>query len=370
MVKVLHCSDIHLGAKFNFLNEAASNHRKALQVTFVNIMEAAIEGDYDVVCITGDLFDSTAPNNIDKHIVLEQIGRLKQKGIYCAILPGNHDRLKSGSVYLQAEFQQAQDRFLHIFQSTSSKEWIIEELDITVYGNPILLQKSKQSPLKALSKNSKTRFHLGLAHGSLSIQGQSDNYPFTLEEIKSADFDYLALGDWHSTKEVSKSPPAWYAGSPELIGINQKGSGFFLEIHIDEQTTVTPRKIGQYSVKELEVSIQELSSLQELLDIASKEGDMNAFLKLTLTGFKKIDFELNIDELSELLDQKFYYHKIYDKTTLLLSDEELKQYPGDLVIGKYIRLMQNKKKKNEDKDYNRKIDEAIQVGVNLLKEHN
>lgn len=368
MIKVLHTSDLHLGAKLSFLDEKANKHRKQLRSSFSEIIKSAIEHKYNLVCITGDLFDTTYPNNVDKSFVIEQVKLLIAEGIYCAIIPGNHDRLRNGSVYLSREFVALQSENLHIFTSNNQTEWQIKDLDLTVYANPTFLQKSKQSPLEGLRKNKETKHHIGLAHGSLSIQGQTDNYPFTQEEINQLDFDYLALGDWHSCKEISKSPVAWYSGSPELIGINQTGSGFYLEVTIDNEVKVRPISIGKYSVKELEIDLSTVNSLGEILEQVDKVASPDVFLKLTLTGFRKVGFSLDLDELTEIVEAKFYYSKIYDKSNLLISDDELKKFPEEFVMGKFIRLMQKTKKSNEDKEHNRKIDEAIQLGIRLLRE--
>ena len=60
-LKLFHTADIHLGSKFNYLGEKASEQRKQLEKSFEGIVENAIKEDSKVFLIAGDLFDSPFP---------------------------------------------------------------------------------------------------------------------------------------------------------------------------------------------------------------------------------------------------------------------------------------------------------------------
>ena len=85
-VRILHTSDVHLGATFRVLGTRGREHRKQLQHTFVNICSLAIHERVDVVLIAGDLFDSVAAARAEAEFVDAQFGRLGAADIpICAI---------------------------------------------------------------------------------------------------------------------------------------------------------------------------------------------------------------------------------------------------------------------------------------------
>jgi hypothetical protein len=118
----------------------------------------------------------------------------------------------------------------------------------------------------------------------------------------------------------------------------------------------------------LKLDITHIKKIEEIINSIKTYTDKNLFLNLYLTGFKSLNTDFDIETLNSLLADYFYYVKIYDQTKLQLSDQDLLTYPENMIIGKYIKLLQNKKNNKDKSEIDDKVaDEAIQLGVHLLK---
>jgi len=395
-IKILHTSDLHLEAKLDFLGEKSQEHRKQLIKTFKEVIAKAVADKYDLVLIAGDLFDTPFPGEKTKSEVIESFKTLAENKIHLAVIAGNHDRLEQGSVYLDKRFSEFNPEFIHIFNNPDEVSWVIAGLDLTVYGVSLTKQKDNSSPLsKIQAKNAvnaakdatkdvakdatnnttkntaqtTTKYTIALLHGSLDLNSDSANNPLNPSELAKMNFNYIALGDWHSTRQVSLKPSIWYSGSPELIHIDQTGAGNFLSIEIDNGTKVTPIKIGQKESLKLTLDITGVKTLTDLAQKWRQLGVNNAqqkFIQLVLTGVKDLTVKFSETEIKDYLSDKVYYLKLKDTTKLELTDDELDNFPEEFLAGKYIRLLQ--KKKGEDYSQNKVIDEAIQLGVKLLQD--
>lgn len=371
-IKILHTSDLHLEAKLGFLGSKSQDHRKQLITTFKELVVRAVSGKYDLVLIAGDLFDTPFPGENTKTQVLEGFKTLISNKIYLAVIAGNHDYLGIGSVYSDERFRILNSDYIHIFNTPDEYIWTIPGLDLTVLGVSLTKQKDNSSPLSSvkdiITQDKKTKYRVALLHGSLDVDTQSTNNPLNRSELVKMNFDYVALGDWHSTKQVSLTPSVWYSGSPELIHIDQVGAGNFLTVEIDNQTKVTLSKIGQKEALKLSLDITGVKTLTELDQRWRQLGVSNTqqkFIELTLDGAKDLAVRFSDTELKDYFSDKAYYLKLRDTTKLKLTDGELEDFPEEFLVGKYIRLLQ--KKRGEDYSQNKIIDEAIQLGVRLLQ---
>ncbi|MBN1916240.1 DNA repair exonuclease [Candidatus Dojkabacteria bacterium] len=362
MIKILHTSDIHIGAKLSYLKDKSNVQRDQIRQTFEKVVDVAIEKKVDLVAISGDLFDNPFPSKISINFVKSQLEKLAKALIKVAIIAGNHDRLEPGSVFLSDEFC-GDSSNIHIFTPENGSIWIVEDLDLTVYGVSAVLQKSRKSPLSEIKINekAKTKNSVALIHGSVNMAGrEADNYPIDVKLLESLPVEYVALGDWHSRLEVVKDK-VWYSGSPELIDSDQKGSGNVLLIEIDSGTRVIPLRVGKREVIVQEVDLGKYENLSSLQKDILLDAHENLIKLVSIKGKKSLSFDLDKEELEDTMRGKFFYLKIADESHLELTQEELDKYPQELLIGRYIKLL--RENEVEDKEI---IDEAIQYGVKKL----
>src|SRR2546425_7987382 len=97
-LKLLHVADVHLGKAFQMLGAQGAAQRRALEDTFVRAVDLAIAQQVHVVVIGGDLFDSPRPSATLVDLAERQLRRLDDRGIWVAMVAGNHDAAPDGFV--------------------------------------------------------------------------------------------------------------------------------------------------------------------------------------------------------------------------------------------------------------------------------
>lgn len=368
-LKIIHTADVHLGSKLAYLGEKAAEQRQQVRRTFEKVITTTLEKQADLFLLAGDLFDSPFASKENVNFVITQLERLIAAGVTVAVVPGNHDRLEQGSVYGSGEFQKFVPERFHLFTKPAIEAWHIASLDCTVYGAAILEQKSKISPLQQFKKLEQGKYHIGLFHGSVDLQAMPESHPLPKELLEKSALNYIALGDWHSFFEVPlKNVKAFYSGSPELIAIDQQGAGNIILVTLDEsKVNVEKIAVGKRSVVKLEADLGKYADPAALKKELDKYADPEKYLELKLTGIKKLDFDLDMSVFQEELLQKFFFARVQDNSHLELSEAELSKYPEELISGRFLKYMQQLKA--EDLEQQQIIDEAIQLGLHLLKEN-
>src|SRR2546422_6054340 len=90
-LKLLHMADVHLGKAFQMLGAQGAAQRRALEDTFARAVALGIAQQVHVVWIAGDLFDSPRPSATLVDLAERQLRRLDDRGIWVAMVAGNHD---------------------------------------------------------------------------------------------------------------------------------------------------------------------------------------------------------------------------------------------------------------------------------------
>jgi exonuclease SbcD len=365
MLKILHTADIHLGAKFSGLGNKGASQREQLIVTFKNIVATAINEKVDIVLIAGDLFDSNQQPQKNIDLVIEQFNLLGSNNIPVCLIPGTHDSLDSSSIYRKVDFE-GKCPNLKIFadENMSCKEY--PGLDLTVYGKPNLSNRSSVSPLKGLRRSTSSKFHIGMAHGSLYIPEKiaEDDHVFRLDEVKSSGMDYLALGHWHRAYKCPADSPAWYPGPPEWIpGQAENGVVLMVSLSPTGEVEVEPRKLGLRDYNEVEIDMNEIEDLAMLKSRISQGAGQNLIGRVTLKGLRDVELILNPEELEIELGEKFFHISVTDKSHP--KSAEITEGEERLIASRFIRLMKGQIEglEGEEKEI---AENALQYGVALL----
>jgi hypothetical protein len=202
MPKLIHISDLHIGKPFTTFGEKGRFLREAQLETFKKIIKIGQKEKVAGILISGDLFDS---NNVGK--ILEEVQNLiKESGLNFYILPGagekgisGHDALVPGSVYYRESWEAISNAF--IFKKEEGEVFYDLENGIAFYGKPT---RYGESPIPTLERHREAKYHVALAHGSLSFREEYGDYPINEEEIKDSGYHYIALGHWHTFGDYSK----------------------------------------------------------------------------------------------------------------------------------------------------------------------
>jgi exonuclease SbcD len=365
MLKVLHTADIHLGARFSSLGNRGASQREQLLVTFKNIVATAINEKVDIVLIAGDLFDSNQQpqKNIDS--VIEQFNSLGSNNIPICLVPGTHDSLDSSSIYRKVDFE-GKCPNLKVFTDENGSWKEYSSLDLTVYGKPNLSNRSSVSPLKGLRRSTSSRFHIGMAHGSLYIPEKvaEDDHVFRLEEVKASGMDYLALGHWHRVYKCPTESAAWYSGPPEWIpGQTEKGVVLMVSLLVAGEVEVQPKVVGLRDYKEVEIDMNEIEDLAMLKSRISERAGQHLIGKITLKGLRDVEFILNPEELESELGERFFHLRVIDKSHP--KSAEIAEGEERLIASRFIRLMKGQIEGLEGEEQEI-AENALQYGIALL----
>ncbi len=186
-MRFIHTADWQVGKPFAGI--ADQHKRSLLQRERVEVIKrigaVALESGAEFVLVAGDLFDSPRADKATVSVACSAIGQI---GLPVVVVPGNHDNGGPGSVWTQEFFLREQAA-------------LAPNLSVLLEAVPC---------------------DLGSAGGRDDEGG--DGAPagiVDLERIPDREVDYIALGDWHGTKQVG--PKAGYAGNPEPDRLTKGG---------------------------------------------------------------------------------------------------------------------------------------------------
>lgn len=351
MLKLLHISDIHLGANLKVFTEKASKQRGNIAVSLKRAVDIAAKHEVAAVIITGDVFDHYYPSQTIISTFVEAIKPLLQKGIYVVVLPGNHDRLEKQSVWqvFPIGAEDYWNRFKVIGRNNQDVEMLnLPDLGISFLGRGTYTQKSKQSPLAGIEALLKTTdiqdLKVVLAHGSVSLAQEAENFPISKEEIAQLGADYLALGDWHGLLDVSQGEQvAFYPGSLEYLNTDQAQSGQALLVAIEKnkKTTVTPVKVSELRLERLEINLEQIQPENIYAEIKAK-ADPNLILSVHLHGKLNVGAKsgFDLEKIKSDLNENFFWLGLSDKSETILDFTNFTNFPKGSLPHGFIELLQ------------------------------
>ena len=202
------------------------------------VIQLVREENSDLLLIAGDLFDN---NRVGEAVVLPVLEMLSQLPIPCVIVPGNHDALDGSSVYRTFDFEKALPG-VRVIKSSGGQLVEFEELDMTVWGRPVISHEPSFQPLAGVHARASTKWYVVMGHGHYlgadrSVFAQGMSSPISDADLELCGADYVALGHWEVTASVGdgNGPPAWYSGSPVVAGQPRSA----LLVTLDPQTGVS-----------------------------------------------------------------------------------------------------------------------------------
>ena len=129
-LRVLHTSDVHLGAYDRGSGRDSGHLREAVEANFRAVIDVGLRERADLVLIAGDFFDNARVNEETLRFAAEQIARAE---VPVVIGPGNHDHVGENSVYDRLDLT-ALAQNLRIQRAEEGETTAIEELDVEVWG--------------------------------------------------------------------------------------------------------------------------------------------------------------------------------------------------------------------------------------------
>jgi exonuclease SbcD len=268
-MRVLHTSDWHLG---NVLHE---HHRVAEEIKFLDwIYKKIVELQVDVLVISGDIFDTTAPGNLVQERYYRFLASIiKSNCQHVIVVGGNHDlpsQLNAPSEILKAiniqvvasAKENVEDEVFVLTDNNSNNSLIVGAVpflreadvrknikieDLTIDCKDKLIDGIKAHYAIVADKIKDLRASLGqdipavvtghlyTVNGKLeSDDGVRTTYQ-TMGNLQgvgsdcfSSEFDYIALGHLHLPQKVNNQDNIRYCGTPYPMGFGEAGQDKFV----------------------------------------------------------------------------------------------------------------------------------------------
>jgi DNA repair exonuclease SbcCD nuclease subunit len=367
-IRLLHTSDVHLGATFKVLGDRGREQHRQVRDTFARVIGLAIEERVDAVLIAGDLFDSVRAARVQIEFAADQLARLGTAGIPACVIAGNHDPLGEGSGSLWRDLA-ARCPGLTVFGPRLEAQ-TFPDRDLTVVGRSVSGVLSSESPLAGVAGPRRTRYLVALAHGSVQRPDLPVQFgQITPDAIAGSGVDYLALGDWHSPRDVSfGGVAAWYSGSPEMIDVDQLEAGHVCLVTLEGpgHGTVALRRIGRRRAARLALDLATAGGPEAVARAIRAQADPDTALVVTLNGLAGLSERVNVEQLREDLAPEFFRLEIRDESHLRPDVIDPSQYPDNAVIGRFVRQMYEHINSREG-EARAIAEEALSYGVALLE---
>lgn len=224
MVRLLHTADWQIGKLFGqFETDEAALLADARFKTIERLARLATEQHADMILVAGDVFDAQGVADKTIHRLFGCMAAFAGPWV---MIPGNHDAALAESVWTRAVRLQALPGNVHL--CLASRPLILAAQRTAILPAP-LTQRHTYADLTEWFATAETpagMMRIGLAHGCVQgflAEGIDSPNPIAADRAEQAGLDYLALGDWHGTKQIG--PRCWYSGTPETDRFRSNASG-------------------------------------------------------------------------------------------------------------------------------------------------
>lgn len=284
-IRLIHTSDIHLGKTYRTSTGEAERYEDFFRM-LGSIVSDAIAEKVDFILIAGDLFHTgqILPRTFARTI--ESLQPLKDAGIPCIAVEGNHDWIhrRDSISWMEALSQMG---YIHLLRPTRTENGgyrfdpfdpetgmggHIEINGLNIYGlGYIGAQAGVHVPriCEAVeTKNNILLFHVGIwTYSPVEIGNMQPTEALPLADV----FDYVALGHGHKPYVIETSEGRAYAfnpGSPERVNFGEEGydKGYWLVTVDDGNYTTEFRQTAPRPMKSISVSLDGAESVDQALD--------------------------------------------------------------------------------------------------------
>lgn len=361
-LKFVHCADIHLDAPFREQGSERYSEirREDIKKAFVKIIEAVKSNQADLLLISGDLYEH---QYITRRTMDWLYMVLSEAKVPVILIPGNHDP------YLRNSWYRAWDwpANVHIL-SYEDPHLVLDQYGVNLYGIGFSSFKEGRPDLTRVPQPMKDHFNILMMHGTLDMDfTQHDYMPVSTDELKALNYDYYALGHFHSIKQEHNiiNP-----GSPEPLGFDEPGThgAFLVTLSDNDGKTLVESSFFETANRTYHDKVLDITgcrTLEEvkirLLEITDGLDSGRDLVRVTLKGRTELSFDTKA--LSQMFSNRLYF-KIRDNTLMNFDLEALEKDPS--LKGAFVREIRKRLadlEKELDKDPD---NEEIKTGIEKL----
>ncbi|WP_259119241.1 metallophosphoesterase family protein [Salinibacter ruber] len=184
---------------------------------------------------------------------------------------------------------------------------------------------------------------VGLAHGGVEAFGAGDAAsridPGRAEE---AGLEYLALGDWHGTKQMG--PRTWYSGTPEPDSFAQNDPGNVLVVEIEPEEEPSVEKVPTRTHRWLrrEETLQGEEDVEALRRwFEGIEDPLSVLVRLELSGTLGMEATRELEELKEHLEDIVLKVRHRGEVRPKASEEEIESIASNGYVGDTVETLRS-----------------------------
>ena len=351
MTTFLHTADWQIGKPFQSVGDPAKREilRRQRIETVRGLAALVAERGLDFVIVCGDLFDSFTPDKATVSALCAAVGEI---GVPVYAIPGNHDHSGPGCVWEQDFFRREQEQ-------------LAPNLQVLLSAEPVALDRAVLLPCPQSRRHESTDPtawlrtlpddlpdnlpRIILAHGStrgFSSSGDSDQESainrIDLEQLPIEAFTYIALGDWHGTKQITEK--AWYSGTPEQDRFARGENNLPGRVLIVETTghstppsvqSVSVGRIGWHEIAPVALTNDDdLDTLKGQVETLVGSRTDQDLLKLDIDGTLSFSGAERLEQMIESLEARLIRLKLDQNIQIEPTSEELAaltQSPDPLI---------------------------------------
>lgn len=342
MIRLLHLSDVHLGAPLSGFGPAAEERRHAIREAFRRLPALADDWAVDAIVVAGDLFDGPRPRRSDVDVAREVLRGLAAGGRPVFAIPGNHDP----AVSADSPWHTMPDVVTTMLSPRfgAPERVAVRDERLFVYGvayDPAV----EERPIDGYRRDATEGLHIVLLHAGAADHPEwtgGRGLRTTSAEIAAIDADYVALGDHHEFRppEEFGGAPACYCGSFAAVAVDEIGPRgcAVVELERDSPPRIRLEPSPVPALRDLGcVDVSEATDELEVADrVGALLGDAAAYPVATLTG--EPAFPLDAERVRESLCERFGFAMLRDETRFIDSDRMRALAAQPTVAGHVARL--------------------------------
>ena len=302
--RFMHTSDWQLGVTRQFLNTDSQALWTAARFDGIrNLGRIAKEQGCEFIVVAGDIFES---NQVDRRTVLRACEVMAGISVPTYLLPANHDPLDAGSVYASKTWLERKPAHVHVLDTPGQPLEV--HPGVEVVGAPW----TSKRPLNDLVAAAAARLdpspgvlRVMVGHGAVDSLSPDRDNPAVIKvadaerDVRDGRYQYLALGDRHSTTAVGAGGRIFYSGTHEAYDFGEVDPGKVLIVDLDaESVSVAPRQNGVWRFVVHEAHVSTLEDVEALArHLEAMQDKERTILKLGLVGTLGIQAHGRLEEV-------------------------------------------------------------------------
>ena len=329
-MRLIHCSDLHLDSKMeaNLTPRQAKERSGEICAAFARMVCWAQENEVSAILLAGDLFDTRRVSAKTADFVLNTVENAPEIAFY--YLRGNHDASRDPFT----------GRTLPENLYGFGTRWSSYRMDDVVITGLEADRDNWERYYDELELDADA-VNIVMLHGQVSTQPGEEQ--ICLPRLRGKHIDYLALGHIHSfRREQLDDRGQWcYCGCLEGRGFDECGEKGFVLLDVTQgrvESRFVPFAARQLRAVSVDISdCTTVTQLRQALEAAAEGIPGESMVKFTLVGSYTPETQKDLDFLTRLLNQQFWFARIKDESRLRM---ERSDYEHDASLkGQFIRLV-------------------------------